>query len=204
LAEVAGREALRYPAAVTVGLTTVLVLIAVTADPDTAAAAALLALVVATVGAGQLLRGRRGAGPGTLVARVRCERGAVSRCWLHVTTPDGDRYLPVFFHPGLLGLRAGDTVAGQPISGRVHRRAPRGSLVYVPDYSASALAARRATVTGPRRRLLIDAPLALAGLAPAGMWAWALTLGPVGWAIAAAVGLLGGYWVGAVVGTDPS
>ncbi len=121
-----------------------------------------------------------------------------SRAWLEI---DDGTWRPVYFGTALLEVDPGSPAAAGVPSGRARRTRPAGRLVDAPRYSPDARAKRAREVGTVRRRLRVDGAVAVAGLAPALLWWFALGTSPL---IGVPAGLACGYWWASIRGSDPT
>lgn len=208
---------LAYPALVTIGTLAITLAWVPFADPEQVGMLIAVAAVIVgytgfrfAVALGFLPAGlRRGAGE-VVVRRLRQQHRLVSRSWLEFGVDGRNRWLPVYFEPGLVTLTPrkadieGRTVSidGQRMypSGRVRDSEPVGRLVDNPERADPEAIER----TGVGRRVLLDAQSAVVGPFAGLLWVYVAGGGVGAFVAATIVGAATATWLSAVSGSDPS
>ena len=153
--------------------------------------------------------------------RVRFQHRMRSRGYVEVQEGAGRAWYPVYFHTGLLGLvpgaeaKVGRSFLGHRAfvvepgivalpSGRRRSTLPPGTPLDAPRLNDSDLRRRSARFGSLRRRIMLDAPAAVAGPFIGLLW---LIVDGGGFAQFLAVSLLAAVtaiWWSAIAGSDPS
>ncbi|MFC8047360.1 hypothetical protein [Nocardia sp. NPDC057353] len=184
------------------------------ADPDQLGGLAAVALGVLGYSVVQLVVALRGGPPAAgpvRVRRVRQQHRLLSRSWVEIVPASGGegRWVPVHFHPVLLGMVERTVPAAEALrpdgvrlfpAGRVRRAEPPGQLVDNPSRPDPDAAGRG----GVRRRLVLDAQSAVAAPFAALFWIYLDGGGLGAFAGACSVAAVGALWLAAVRGSDPS
>ncbi|MFD7843468.1 hypothetical protein ACFV4K_11115 [Nocardia sp. NPDC059764] len=206
---------LAYPALVTIGTLAITIAWVPIADPEQVAMLIAVAAVILgytgfrfAVAVGYLPAGVRGRE--VAVRRVRQQHRLVSRSWLEFTVNGRNRWLPVYFEPGLVTLTPQlaeidvrtMSIDGRRVypSGRVRDSEPVGRLVDNPERADPEAIGR----TGVGRRVLLDAQSAVVGPFAGLLWVYVAGGGVVAFVAATVVGAATATWLSAVRGSDPS
>lgn len=207
---------LAYPALVTIGTLAITLAWVPFADPEQVAMLIAVAAVILgytgfrfAVAVGYLPAGVREPAE-VAVRRVRQQHRLESRSWLEFSVDGRNRWLPVYFEPGLVTLTPrtaqvdGRTMSidGRRVypSGRVRDSEPVGRLVDNPERADPEAIGR----TGAWRRVLLDAQSAVAGPFAGLLWVYVAGGGVVAFVAATVVGAATATWLSAVRGSDPS
>ncbi|MFE5288040.1 hypothetical protein ACFRAQ_23980 [Nocardia sp. NPDC056611] len=187
------------------------------ADPEQGAMLIAVAAVILgytgfrfAVAFGYLPAGLRGGAKELAVRRVRQQHRLVSRSWLEFSVDGRNRWLPVYFEPGLVTLTPRTAeIGGRKVSvdgrrmypsGRVRDSEPVGRLVDNPERVDPEAIGR----TGVGRRVLLDAQSAVAGPFAGLLWVYVAGGGVGAFVAATMVGAATATWLSAVSGSDPS
>ena len=193
--------------------------------PELAVLVALIVIVVSAwkLGAAFLLgRGVMGTAEGEItVRRVRFEHRMRSRGYLEVERDGHRQWWPVYFHTGLLGFAPDASAQMSPVrvgraafliepgvlavpSGRRTSTQPAGTLLDAPRLNPTDLRTRSARFGSLRRRIVLDAPAAVAGPVIGVLWVLASGGGIVEFIATTVLASTAAVWSSAISGSDPS